>query len=64
MNFLNLIIGTGLAFMGIYTMTISGWDWISISIGILQIVVGIYLFWTSIRRQPVMPIPMPGGYYG
>ncbi|MFI5405093.1 MAG: hypothetical protein ACHQ1D_01130 [Nitrososphaerales archaeon] len=63
MNFLNIIIGTGLVFMGLYTFSISGWDWISIIMGVAQLIVGIYLFWTGIRREQVYIPQIPGGFY-
>lgn len=59
MNILNFVIGLGLTFMGIYTFTLSNWDWIYIVIALSQLLVGIYLIWASFKRPDETNIPLP-----
>lgn len=58
MNFLNIIIGIGLILMGLYTFSISNWDWISITIAGAQLFVGIYLIWVSFKKPEIINLPI------
>lgn len=63
MNFLYIFVGLALVAMGIYTFTVIFFDWISISIAVAQIAVGIFLVYLGWRPAPP-PIPYVPPYYG
>lgn len=50
---LYFIVGVGLILMGIYTFTISDWNYIYIIVGLIQIIIGGYLNWIAFRPRPV-----------